>query len=102
MSVAETRARLQEALRFEPAYVASKVSFDQMSRDLQRCELAKPSDPVTAADAKRMLMCRFGLPFEKTTVSALTTNEEPQFFSRLMKNRNLPKYLRELPGYYKN
>ena len=102
MSVAETRARLQEALRFEPAYVASRVSFDQMSRDLQRCELAKPSDPVTAADAKRMLMCRFGLPFEKTTVSALTTNEDPQFFSRLMKNQNLPKYLRELLGYYKN
>ncbi len=102
MSVAETRARLQEALGFKPAYVASKVSFDQMSRDLQRCELARPSDPVTADDAKRMLKCRFGLPFEKTTVSALTTNEDPQFFSRLMKNRNLPKYLRELPGYYKN
>ena len=102
MSVAETRARLQEALRFEPAYVASKVSFDQMSRDLQRCELVTPSDPVTAADAKRMLKCRFGLPFEKTTVSALTTNEDVQFFSRLMRNRNLPKYLRELPGYYKN
>ena len=102
MSVAETRARLQEALRFEPAYVASKVSFDQMSRDLQRCELAKPSNPVTADDATRMLRCRFGLPFEKTTVSALTTNEDVQFFSRLMRNRNLPKYLRELPGYYKN
>ena len=102
MSVAETRARLQEALEFKPAYVASRVSFDQMSRDLQRCELAKPSDPVTAADAKRMLKCRFGLPFEKTTVSALTTNEDPQFFSRLMKNQNLPKYLRELLGYYKN
>ena len=102
MSVAETRARLQEALGFAPAYVASRISFDQMSKDLQRCELAKPSDPVTAADARRMLKCRFGLPFEKTTVSALTTNEDPQFFSRLMKNRNLPRYLRELPGYYKN
>ena len=101
MSVAETRARLQEALGFAPAYVASRVSFDQISRDLQRCELAKPSDPVTAADARRMLKCRFGLPFEKTTVSPLTTNEDTQFFSRLMKNQNLPKYLRELPEYYK-
>ena len=102
MSVAETRARLQEALAFAPAYVASRISFDQMSKDLQRCELTKPSNPVTAADARRMLKCRFGLPFEKTTVSALTTNEDPQFFSRLMKNQNLPKYFRELPGYYKN
>ena len=102
MSVAETRARLQEALEFAPAYVASRVSFDQMSRDLQRCELAKPSDPATPADATRMLKCRFGLPFEKTTVSPLTTNEDAQFFSRLMRNRNLPSYLRELPGYYKN
>ncbi len=102
MSVAETRARVQEAFGFKPAYVASKVSFDQMSRDLQRCELAKPSDPVTAADATRMLKCRFGLPFEKTTMSPLTTNEDAQFFSRLMKNKNLPAYLQELPGYYKN
>jgi 5-methylthioadenosine/S-adenosylhomocysteine deaminase len=101
MSVAETRTRLQEALKFEPAYVAQKISFDQMSKELQRCELPKPSDPPTTADAKRMLKCRFGLPFEKTTVSALTTNEDAQFFSRLMKNANLPRYLRALPGYYR-
>ena len=101
-SVAEIRVRLQEALGFEPAYVAKKLSSDQISKDLQRCELAKPGDPVTTADAGRMLKCRFGLPFEKTTLSPLTTNEDPQFFSRLMKNANLPKYLRELPGYYKN
>ncbi len=102
LSVADIRVRLQEALGFEPAYVAKKLSSDQISKDLQRCELAKPGDPVTAADARRMLKCRFGLPFEKTTLSPLTTNEDPQFFSRLMKNANLPKYLRELPGYYKN
>ena len=57
---------------------------------------------MTAADAKRMLKCRFGLPFETTNLSPLTTNEDPQFFSRLMKNPNLPKYLQALPGYYKN
>ena len=101
MSVAQIRARLQEALKFEPAYVAKKISFEQMSKELQRCELPKPSDPPTTADAKRMLKCRFGLPFEKTTVSALTTNEDAQFFSRLMKNANLPGYLRALPGYYR-
>ena len=102
MSVAETRARLQEALKFEAAYVAQKIPREQIVRDLQRCELAKPSDPVTVADAKRVLKCRFGLPVEKTTLSSLTTNEDPQFFPRLMKNPNLPWYLRALPAYYKN
>ena len=105
MSVAETRARLQEGLTFAPAYVARKVSSEQMGKDfsenLPRCGAAKPSDPATAADAKRMLSCRFAIPFETTTVSPLTTNEDPQFFSRLMKNPNLPKYLRALPDYYK-
>lgn len=102
MSVAETRARLQEALKFDAAFVAAKVSFEQMSRDLARCDLAPPNNPVTPADARRMLKCRFGLPFEKNIVSALTTNEDRQFFSRLMQNQNLPKYLRGLAGYYQN
>jgi cytosine/adenosine deaminase-related metal-dependent hydrolase len=102
MSVVETRARLQAALRFEPAYVASKVFTEQISKDLQRCGLANPDEPATVADAGRMLQCRFGLPFEKNVLSPLTTNEDPQFFSRLMKNTNLPKYMRALPGYYRN
>ena len=101
MSVAEVKARLQEGLRFESAYVAKKVSSEQITKDLQRCELSKADDPVTAAVAKRMLKCRFGLPFEKTLLSPLTTNEDPQFFSRLMKNPNLPKYMQALPAYYR-
>ncbi len=101
LTVAEIRMRLQEGLRFDPLYVAKKVSNEQMTRDLQRCELPKADDPVTTADAKRMLKCRFGLPFEATTLSPLTTNEDPQFFSRLMKNPNLPKYLQALPAYYR-
>ena len=101
MSVAETRARLQAALRFDAAYAAKRISTDQVGKDLQRCGIAAPSDPAPAADVKRMLKCRFELPFEATTVSALTTNEDPQFFPRLLKNANLPKYLRELPGYYR-
>ena len=101
MSVAEVKARLQDGLRFEPAYVAKKVSSEQITKDLQHCELPKADDPVTAADAKRMLKCRFGLPFEKTLLSPLTTNEDTQFFSRLMKNPNLPTYLRALPAYYR-
>ncbi len=106
MSVAETRVRLQEALRFDAAYASKKISGEQIARDLQRCELiklpTKPGDPVTVADTKQMLKCRFGLPFEKTTLSPLTTNEDPQFFSRLLKNPNLPKYLQALSGYYRN
>ena len=105
MSVAGIRARIQEALKFDAAYVAKKVASEQIDKDLLRCEIdkvrAKPDDPVSIADAKRMLNCRFGLPFEKTTVSPLTTNEDPQFFSRLMKNPNLPKYMKALPGYYR-
>ena len=100
-SVAETRMRIQEALKFDAGYIAKKADPQQIGKDLQRCDLAKPGDPVTAADAKRMLKCRFGLPFEKTTLSPLTTNEDPQFFPRLMKNPNLPQYLHALPDYYK-
>jgi hypothetical protein len=101
LSIVEVKARLQEALRFEATYVAKKVSNEQMSRDLQRCELPKADDPVTASDARRMLKCRFALPFEKTILSPLTTNEDPQFFPRLMKNPNLPRYLQALPAYYR-
>ena len=106
MTVAEIRVRLQEALKFDAAYALKKVSSEQINKDLQRCEATKTTiktgDPVTAADARRMLKCRFGLPLEKTTLSALTTNEDPQFLSRLMRNPNLPKYLQALPGYYRN
>ena len=105
MSVAETRARLQEALKFDAGYASKKIPSEQIARDLQRCERVKlptkPGDSVTVADTKQMLKCRFGLPFEKTTLSPLTTNEDPQFFSRLMKNPNLPKYLHALPDYYR-
>jgi hypothetical protein len=57
---------------------------------------------VSTADVKRLLACRFGLPFETTRLSPLTTNEDPDFIRRLMRNPNLPKYLRKLPAYYKN
>ncbi len=102
LTVADIRVRLQDALKFDAANVLKKISIDQMNRDLERCELAKLDGPITAADAKRMLKCRFGLPLEKTTLSPLTTNEDPQFLSRLMKNPNLPKYLQALPDYYRN
>ena len=101
MSVAETRARIQQGLKFDAAALATKLTPEQLAKDFAQCSLPAPSGVATPADAKRLLACRFGLPFEKTRLSALTTNEDPEFFSRLMKNPNLPKYLKALPAYYR-
>ena len=102
MTVAEIRVRLQEALKFDAGYVERKLSGEQISKDLQRCGIVSLNESVSGTGAKRMLNCRFGLPLEKTTLSPLTTNEDPQFFSRLMSNPNLPTYLRALPAYYRH
>ncbi len=101
MSVAETMARIQQGLKFDAAQLAGKLTPEQVAKDFAQCGLAAPSGAVTATDARRLMACRFGLPFEKTRLSALTTNEDPEFLSRLMKNPNLPKYLRALPNYYR-
>lgn len=103
MTVAETKARIQQGLKFDAAQLAAKLSPEQLAKDFAQCSLPAPATGATAtpADAKRLLACRFGLPFEKTRLSPLTTNEDPEFFSRLMKNRNLPKYLKALPSYYR-
>lgn len=100
-SVKETRRRLQEALQFDPAYTARVVSQEQIAKDLARCNEAKPGSLASADDARRMLSCRFGLPFEKTSLAPLTTPEDPQFWSRLLANPNLPAYLKMLPDYYR-
>ena len=101
MSLKETMARLQEGMKFDPAYTAKKVSIEQFSRDLLICGEAKPHDPPTAADAKRLLSCRFGLPFEPTKLSPLTTNDDVDFMRQLMANPNLPAYMQRLPDYYR-
>ena len=101
MSLKETMARLQEGMKFDPAYTAKKVSIEQFSRDLLLCGEAKPHDPPTAADAKRLLSCRFGLPFEPTKLSPLTTNDDVDFMRQLMANPNLPAYMQRLPDYYR-
>lgn len=101
MSIAETRARIQQGLDLDTAQLAAKLSPQQLATDFAQCGLPAPTSAVTATDAKRLLACRFSLPFEKTRLSALTTNEDPEFFSRLMKNPNLPKYLQALPAYYR-
>ena len=101
MSLKETMARLQEGMNFDFAYTAKKVSIEQFTKDLAICGLAKPSDPPTADDAKRMLSCRYGLPFEPTKLSPLTTNDDPDFMKAVMANPNLPDYMRKLPDYYR-
>ena len=101
MSVAETKLRIQQGLRFDAAQLATKLTPEQLAKDFAQCSLPEPTGAATRADAKRLLACRFGLPFEKTRLSALTTNEDPEFFSRLLKNPNLPKYLKALPAYYR-
>lgn len=103
MSVADTRARIQQGLKFDAAQLAAKLTPEQLAKDFAQCRLPAPAAGAvaTAADAKRLLACRFGLPFEKTRLSPLTTNEDPEFLSRLMKNPNLPKYLKALPAYYR-
>ena len=103
MSVADTRVRIQQGLKFDAAQLAGKLTPEQVAKDFSTCGITESVDAtrVTTAVAKRLLACRFGLPFEKTRLSPLTTNEDPEFLSRLMKNPNLPKYLRELPTYYR-
>jgi 5-methylthioadenosine/S-adenosylhomocysteine deaminase len=101
MSLKETMTRLQEGMKFDFSYTAKRVSIEQFTRDLATCGLAKPSDPPTAEDAKRLLSCRFGLPFETTMLSPLATNDDADFFKRLMANPNLPAYMKKLPDYYR-
>lgn len=100
MSLRDTMARLQEGMNFDAAYTAKKVSIEQFTKDLAQCGVAKPGDPPTIDDAKRMLSCRYGLPFEPTQLSPLTTNDDAEFFKRLLANPNLPAYLQQLPRYY--
>ena len=101
MGVAETMARIQQGLKFDPAQLAARLTPEQLAKDFALCGFGPPVAPPGPADAKRLLSCRFGLPFERTRLSALTTNEDPEFMARLMRNPNLPKYLRALPGYYR-
>ena len=100
-SVKEVRRRLQEALQFDAAYTERVVSREQIAKDLARCGESKTCGPADANDARRMLSCCFGLPFEKTGLAPLTTAEDPQFLPRLLANPNIPAYLKSLPEYYR-
>ena len=99
--VNDVRSRLQEALKFDAAYTARVVSRSQIAKVLAGCtNEAAPAMPATADDARRMLSCQFGLPFETTHLAPLITQDDVQFFSRIKANRNIPDYLKALPDYY--
>jgi 5-methylthioadenosine/S-adenosylhomocysteine deaminase len=100
MSLTEVKSRLMQALSLESEWVAQRVSLEQFSRDFLICNAGKPADPPTADNAKTLLACRFQLPFEKTTLSPLTTAMDADFFPKLLAIPHLPAYLRALPEYY--
>jgi len=100
-SVEDVSVRIQQALRLDATQIAKRVSAEQFAKDLQWCGTEYHGGAPAAADAKRLLACRFQLPFERTTLSPFTTNADPQFFIRLNANPNLPGYLKRLADYYK-
>lgn len=101
MSLADTRALLQRGLDMDPDFLAQRGSAARIGQELTRCPGGAPSGAISADDAKRFLGCRYSLPYERTRLSPLATNEDPDFMARLMANPNLPPYLKALPDYYR-
>lgn len=105
MPLSETRARLQRGLDMDPAFLLSQVqgkpeSLQRMRSELANCPGGRPVGTLTAADLKRLLTCRLGLPYERTTLSPLVTQGDKEWMARLLANPNIPTYLRLLPHYY--
>jgi len=106
MSLAETKARLQRGLSMDADFLLKQVQSRpeaerKMAVELARCPGAAPIGALTAADTKRFLSCRFKLPYEKTTLSPLATNEDAEWMPRLLANPNIPAFLKALPEYYR-
>ena len=99
VSLRDIAARLQQALQFDAAYTAKVVSREQLTKDLAQCGLQASADATD--DARRMLACRFNLPFEKTNLNPLTVAEDPTYLSRVLANPNIPDYLQSLRDYYR-
>jgi 5-methylthioadenosine/S-adenosylhomocysteine deaminase len=99
-TLAEMNARLQQALDLDTDAFAKRVPIEQFTRDFLTCGIGKPNDPPTADDAKKLLSCRFGLPFETTLMSPFATQSDAQFFPRLNAIPHMPAYLRGLSSYY--
>ncbi|MBL8514242.1 MAG: amidohydrolase family protein, partial [Betaproteobacteria bacterium] len=101
-SLREVAARLQAAMTFNGTYALSRMGAARVTEELGKCpNEAAPAIPPTAADATRMLACRFGLPFEETPLMPLTTAGDAEYWRRLRANPNVPEYLRQLEERYR-
>ncbi|MCM2389798.1 amidohydrolase family protein [Streptomyces albipurpureus] len=105
MSFAETKDRLQRALDMDPSFLLEQVqrrpdSVKRIVAELSNCPGGSSAGRLTAADMKRLLSCRLGLPYERTTLSPLVTNDDEEWMARLLANPNIPTYLKALPHYY--
>lgn len=106
MPLAETEDRLRRALAMDPQLLLERVrpkpeSVRRIRSELARCPGGSPPGELTSRDIERVLSCRLGLPFEETPLSALTTYEDPDWMTRLLANPNIPAYVKELAGYYR-
>jgi hypothetical protein len=99
-TLAELRATLQAALNIDPELAAKRLNPQLLVGEAKACNV-NFSTPPTAEEAKSFIQCRFGLPFEKTTMSPMAVSDDPDFFPRLVANPNVPAYLKKLPEYWK-
>ena len=98
----EVAGRLEAALAFDGAFALMRMGERRVAGELAKCPATvAPSSPVNAADAARMLQCRFGLPFEETPLMRLVTAGDTEYFKRLRANPNVPDYLKQLGEYYR-
>ena len=106
MSLMEVKTRLQRGLSMDADFLLQQVQSKpdaarRITADLSGCPGGSPAGALTREDMTRVLGCRFKLPFEKTTLSPLATNEDAEWMPRLLANPNIPGYLKTLPDYYK-
>lgn len=98
----DIRGRLEAALAFDGTFALARMGGERVAGELAKCGgEAVPTVPATATNATRMLQCRFGLPFEETPLMRLTAAGDPEYWTRLKANPNLPDYLKQLADYYR-
>jgi 5-methylthioadenosine/S-adenosylhomocysteine deaminase len=105
MRFAEVAQRLQRGLDLDISWLAKSISQEQFARDMALCTAAgaiatSPTSAAPSAESvRKLLRCRFGLPFERTVLNPLTVDGDATYWRRLTANPNLPSYLKQLPRY---
>ncbi len=97
----ELRKVLQQALSTDAVYALTRVDAAQLAADAKSCSVTL-SNPATAEEMKKVVKCKFSLPFEATTLSPLVTSDDPDFFPRLLAIPGVPAYMKDLPNYWKH